>query len=183
MGFCRLRGAAIRELDMREYYTEAQHERWPNRVERSVLSLSTNVYSEVSSDFEAKKRKKGALCEDCGLVSRNYGLMSDNVRRWCMKCSKEHEALWLWQGRRLRRRPEHVQQNNVWLGHVRRRSVRRRKRSLRSFLGCVESERVSEKCPHSSEWRGPDPHSSEWWGRTCEKSGRERGHERSVEQT
>eukprot|EP01050_Picozoa_sp_SAG11_P028571 SAG11_NODE_7687_length_1109_cov_1.808111_1_plen_68_part_00 len=25
---------------------------------------------------------------------------------------------------------------------------------------------MSEKSPHSSEWRGPDPHSSEWWGRT-----------------
>jgi hypothetical protein len=35
------------------------------------------------------------LCEDCGQVSKNYGIIEENLRRWCGGCGRAHGAVLL----------------------------------------------------------------------------------------
>ena len=41
----------------------------------------------------AAKKKKGQMCETCGLKHANYGLQGNKKRRWCAECAKRHGAI------------------------------------------------------------------------------------------
>ena len=40
-------------------------------------------------------RGSGNMCEDCGMVSKNYGMADEQLRRWCGECGRVHGAVLL----------------------------------------------------------------------------------------
>jgi len=72
-------------------------------TERHVGSMPAGTQSFPAADddelvMSPSKRQKVAehkLCEDCGLLSKNYGTPQECIRRWCSGCAKQHGAVLL----------------------------------------------------------------------------------------
>ena len=65
---------------------------------RHVASLPAGtqvVQEEKTLRSPSKRQKLDKMCEDCGLVSKNYGTIEENLRRWCANCAKKHGAVLL----------------------------------------------------------------------------------------
>eukprot|EP01052_Picozoa_sp_SAG31_P031751 SAG31_NODE_3401_length_4314_cov_2.157770_1_plen_231_part_00 len=67
------------------------------RASRQPLAIGTATgrASAVKPKTRARKSKPSArtLCEDCGVVSKNYGTVEERKVRWCGTCAKAHNGV------------------------------------------------------------------------------------------